>query len=433
MLASSPSTQNKNPPPWATAPKPVLSEDAPTAGYLCGGGGIFSAGFCIAGIRSIWNIDCDPNDPKLSHAIAHIYEQNFGHPVLRQTLQKVVATNKLTHLQPPDILVLTQPCKHLSRSNPKAKETSSDTSTATAAVTALETFLSPVFVVENVPEYQHSTSWSIIKSALTKLGYSYQTQIVNTADYGVPQERHRFIAIAIRGSREQNFSNPHPLLPIPSVVGWYEAISDLLPTLEDIEPTATQLQRITTLPSHLLQQPLLIERVGAWGNPKVRLPEEPSWTIRKSIWIDQRHNSRANAINIRLPDGIWKNLGIRGAARLMTLPDWFTLPDAAWIAGSALGNGVPCLLATAIANAVKPLLTKSSQEESTHASEQIFLPKEVEVAPLISERTSNKIKKPTNTLTQNQANGSITMPSTTQLQATNLLQDFSFTDSTTND
>ncbi|MBE9225415.1 hypothetical protein IQ264_08220 [Phormidium sp. LEGE 05292] len=33
---------------WATAPKSVLPENAPTAGYLCGGGGIFSAGFCIA-------------------------------------------------------------------------------------------------------------------------------------------------------------------------------------------------------------------------------------------------------------------------------------------------------------------------------------------------------------------------------------------------
>lgn len=417
---------------WATAPKPVLPENAPTAGYLCGGGGIFSAGFYIAGFCSIWNIDCDPNDLKLSDAIARIYEQNFDHLVIRQTLQKVVATNKLTDLQPPDILVLTQPCKHLSRSNPKAKETNSDISTAEAAVTALETFLSPVFVVENVPEYQHSTSWSIIKSALTKLGKSYQTQIVNTADYGVPQERHRFIAIAVKGNRKEE-NTLYELRAAQPPIGWYEAISDLLPTLEDIEPTATQLQRIATLPSHLLQQPLLIERVGAWGNPKVRLPEEPSWTIRKSIWLDQRHNSRANAINIRLPDGSWKNLGIRGAARLMTLPDWFVLPDAAWIAGSALGNGVPCLLATAIANAIKPLLVKSNKEESTHVTEQIFLSKEVEVAPLIPERTSNKTKKSTNTLTQNQTNGSITMPKAAQLEATNLLEDFSFAKSTTTD
>ncbi|MFB2897814.1 DNA cytosine methyltransferase [Aerosakkonemataceae cyanobacterium BLCC-F50] len=395
------SPKEQSPPPWATASRPVLPPNAPTAGYLCGGGGIFSAGFCMAGIRSIWNIDREMSDPKLSHAIADIYEQNFGHPVIRQTLQEVVATNKLTDLQPPDILVLTQPCKHLSRSNPKAKETSSDISTAKAAVTALETFLSPVFVVENVPEYQHSTSWSVIKSALIQLGYSYHTQIVNTADYCVPQERSRFIAIAIRGTREQNLPTLHSLNSTPSVVGWYEAIGDLLPTLEDIEPTATQLQRIAALPTYLLQQPLLIERVGAYGNPKVRPPEKPSWTIRKSIWLDQRHNSRANAINIRLPDGSWKNLGIRGAARLMTLPDWFTLPDAAWIAGSALGNGVPCLLAAAIAHAVKPLLKKE--------------------------------KKPTNTLTQNQANGSIIMPSTTQLEAINQLKDFPFATSATID
>ncbi|MGA9377820.1 MAG: DNA cytosine methyltransferase, partial [Phormidium sp.] len=428
MTANPPSHPNNIPPAWACTPRLVLPPDAPTAGYLCGGGGLMTAGFEIAGIRSLWNIDYDAGDPKLSSAIAKVYQQNFGHPVIGETLQQVVATNKLTDLEPPDILVLTQPCKHLSRSNPKAKETSSDISTAEAAVTALKTFLSPVFVVENVPEYQHSTSWSIVKSALAQLGYSYQTQIVNTADYGVPQERHRFIAIAFKQTSASTLTIP----TAEHAIGWYEAISDLLPASEDIEPTATQLQRIAALPTHFLQQPLLIERVGAWGNPKVRLPEEPSWTIRKSIWLDQRHNSRANAINIRLPDGSWKNLGIRGAARLMTVPDWFVLPDAAWIAGSALGNGVPCLLAAAIAHTAKPLLIKSNQEDLAYVLEQMFSSEKVEVAPETQERTSN-IKKPTNTLTQNQVNRSIIMSSTTKFVATNQLQGFTFSASTTTD
>jgi DNA (cytosine-5)-methyltransferase 1 len=431
MTANPPSYPNNVPPAWAYTPRLVLPPDAPTAGYLCGGGGLMTAGFEIAGIRSLWNIDRDPNDPKLSSAIAKVYEQNFGHSVIAETLQKVVNSPKLTDLQPPDILVLTQSCKHLSRSNPKAKETSSDISTAEAAVIALKTFLSPVFIVENVPEYQHSISWSVIKSALAKLGYNYHTQIVNTADYGVPQERHRFIAIATRESGQENTLDQ--LRAAEYSVGWYEAISDLLAADKDIEPTATQLQRIAALPTHFLQQPLLIERVGAWGNPKVRLPEEPSWTIRKSIWLDQRHNSRANAINIRLPDGSWKNLGIRGAARLMTLPDWFILPDAAWIAGSALGNGVPCLLATAIAHTVKPLLNKSNQEDLAYVLEQMFSSEKVEVAPEIQERTSNKDKKTTNTLTQNQVNRSIIMSSTTKFVATNQLNSFTFADSTTTD
>ncbi|MFB2921242.1 DNA cytosine methyltransferase [Aerosakkonema funiforme] len=126
MIANSPSDQNKIPPPWATAPKPVLPPNAPTAGYLCGGGGIMTAGFETAGIRSLWNIDHDNSDPKLSQAIAQIYQTNFHHPVIRQTLQKVAASGRFNDLPTPNILVLTQPCKHLSKSNPKAKETQSE-------------------------------------------------------------------------------------------------------------------------------------------------------------------------------------------------------------------------------------------------------------------------------------------------------------------
>ncbi|MBE9224064.1 DNA cytosine methyltransferase [Phormidium sp. LEGE 05292] len=396
---------------WATAPKPILPPNAPTAGYLCGGGGIMTAGFETAGIHSLWNIDHDTSDPFLSQAIAQIYQTNFHHPVIRQTLQKVAASDRFNDLPTPDILVLTQSCKHLSKSNPKAKETQSDIDTATAAIKAFQTFHSPLLIIENVPEYQQSTSWQLIKTALIDLDYQFTAKILNSADFGIPQQRHRFLAIALKGSREWGVGSREenfPLVPQPTApqpIGWYEAICDLLPHLEDIHPTPAQLQRLTNLPSHFLQQPLLIERVGAYGNPKVRLPHETSWTIRKSIWLDQRHNSRANAINIRLPDGTWKNLGIRGAARLMTIPDWFWLPDEAWISGSAIGNGVPSLLAAIVANAVKPYLPTAYPVAFSH--------KKVEVLPAIQESTSNKQKKANEILTQNQPTGSITMQSTT--------------------
>ncbi|MFB2920708.1 DNA cytosine methyltransferase [Aerosakkonema funiforme] len=406
------SLKEQSPPPWATAPKPVLPPDAPTAGYLCGGGGIMTAGFETAGIGSLWNIDHDNSDPLLSQAIAQIYQTNFHHPVIRQTLQKVAASGRFNDLPTPDILVLTQPCKHLSKSNPKAKETQSDIDTAAAAIKAFQTFHSPVLIIENVPEYQQSTSWQLIKTALIDLDYQFTAKILNTADFGIPQQRHRFLAIAVRGSRgageQGSRGEKFPILPQPTSpqpIGWYEAICDLLPHLEDIHPTPAQLQRLTNLPSHFLQQPLLIERVGAYGNPKVRLPHETCWTIRKSIWLDQRHNSRANAINIRLPDGNWKNLGIQGAARLMTLPDWFWLPDEAWISGSAIGNGVPSLLAAIIAKAVKPYLPTAYPVSFSH--------KKAEVPPAVQESTSNKNKKSTEILTQNQPTGSITMQATT--------------------
>ncbi|MBE9229720.1 hypothetical protein IQ264_30415 [Phormidium sp. LEGE 05292] len=86
-----------------------------------------------------------------------------------------------------------------------------------------------------------------------------------------------------------------------------------------------------------------------------------------------------------------------------------------------------------IAHTVKPLLIKSNPEDLAYVLEEMFSSEKVEVAPETQERTSKKSKKPTNTLTQNQVNWSITMSSTTKFVATNQLQGFTFAVSTTTD
>ncbi|MGB3204623.1 MAG: DNA cytosine methyltransferase [Crinalium sp.] len=370
-LAEKPSAKNEalssvagcvftlEPPSWATAVRPTLPPDAPTAGYLCGGAGIMSAGFEAAGIRSLWNIDHDPSDPKLSKAIAQIYERNFSSPVIRRTLQEVAQTG-FAGLETPNILVLTQSCKNLSKSNPKQKETETDIAVATSASLAIRHFLPQIFVAENVPEYVGSQSWGIIGNTLEQLGYSITSGVINAAEYGVAQDRRRFIAIAILNA---------PAIPLPTPVGvrtgWLEAVSDLLVDAETVYPTEKQLEKVQRLGESFLSEPILIERVAPWNLPNAKSPVAPCWTIRKSIWLDQRHCSRNNAINIRFPDGNWKNLGVHGAARLCSVPDWFWLPEEAWSAGSAIGNGVPCLLASAIAETIKPFLVQVSELDLT--------------------------------------------------------------------
>ncbi|MGB3208895.1 MAG: DNA cytosine methyltransferase [Crinalium sp.] len=355
------------PPSWATVKKPNLPNNAPTAGYLCGGAGIMSAGFEAAGIRSLWNIDRDPSDVKLSNAIADIYERNFSSKVIRQILQEI-AKRGFAGLERPDILVLTQSCKNLSKSNPKQKETDLDVDVAKSAAKAIQHFLPQIFIVENVPEYVGSQSWEIVGNTLEQLGYSITSGVVNAADYGVAQDRRRFVAIATLNA---------PAIPLPKPTGiktgWLEAVIDLLKDAETVYPTEKQLAKIERLSACILSEPLLIERVAPWGLPNVKSPIAPCWTIRKSIWLDQRHCSRDNAINIRLPNGNWINLGVRGAARLCSVPDWFQLPDEAWSAGSAIGNGVPCLLGQAIAQAltcqfaetIKPFIVQISEIDLT--------------------------------------------------------------------
>lgn len=87
MITNPPSYRNNVPPAWVCTPRLVLPPDAPTAGYLCGGGGLMTAGFEIALILSLWNIDHEMSDPKLSSAIANattaeLMPSTFAFPML---------------------------------------------------------------------------------------------------------------------------------------------------------------------------------------------------------------------------------------------------------------------------------------------------------------------------------------------------------------
>jgi len=53
--------------------------------------------------------------------------------------------------------------------------------------------------VENVTAYRHSRSYQIILKAITDGGYMYDAEILNSADYFVPQTRRRFIFRAVQG------------------------------------------------------------------------------------------------------------------------------------------------------------------------------------------------------------------------------------------
>jgi len=58
------------------------------------------------------------------------------------------------------------------------------------------------FVMENVAGLTHRHNWPLLRSifrTLTGLGYRCAGDVVRAADYGVPQLRHRFLLIGVRG------------------------------------------------------------------------------------------------------------------------------------------------------------------------------------------------------------------------------------------
>lgn len=80
-----------------------------------------------------------------------------------------------------------------------------------------------IVMIENVPAYRKHAIYREIVAGLVDLGYTVEARVLNCADYGIPQTRERLIIQAQQGGRIG--------WPRPSAhrVGWYAAISDILP------------------------------------------------------------------------------------------------------------------------------------------------------------------------------------------------------------
>jgi len=327
--------------------KPVLSPDAPTAVIAFAGGGGIETGMVSAGIRPIASVEYDPTYPKLSAALADSNDRNFaeyGHEVIRRSIQDCAAD-----LPSADWFHASPVCTNFSLMKTDRGETTLDIELANAVVTAIGAVQPTIATFENVPAYRSSESWSLIRDRLWAMGYWVRETVFNAADFGVPQNRRRFIGIALK----------HGLAPeiIPTHadrhIGWYEAIADFIDDLEIIDDILPDgLRTIAKIPD----RPLLIERVGYHnGQPRTLTADRPMWTILRGVSTDagkkcrDRLLIRAKFIDIAMPDGTFRRADARCLARWGGFPDWYQWPDSIAIVGSIVGYSVPPRLYQAIA------------------------------------------------------------------------------------
>lgn len=343
-----------------------------TCGDLCCGGGGWIAQLQDF-ITPIWSIDNDP-------AVVAVHAQNYKSRVICSDIAQLDPRS----LPQVDVLFVSPPCQQWSAARSKKLPARVDAEIGEIVCRYIEV-LTPKFVfLENVRGYVRSKSLQQIENVLYTLGYWVDRQIVDAADFGVPQNRLRLILRAVRNS----FTPPLPAKE--RTRGWYEAIADLMPELPTTELAPWQLKR---LPPQLKQsflidsknadpqgkptvrfvsQPafavcassykgfpkaVLVERTGARsGGLKTRAAHEPVWTIRCAITTDGRGGNRHSFLNALL-DGQVLNLNTRALARLQSFPDWYALPSSTAVAGRIIGNAVPPALARKIVvSTIFPLL-----------------------------------------------------------------------------
>lgn len=243
-----------------------------------------------------------------------------------------------------------------------------------------------VFVMENVSGIMNMQKGKVLQEILksfNEIGYKVEVQLLNAANYGVPQTRTRAIFIGTRLNTEIIFPEPTINSAVDMLSLW-DAISDLpqddekelneyaIPpqnnyqkimrkNTEKLElhipskhgensrkmmtfiPTGKSVWEVENIPENLKPK-------SGYGNTYARLdPTEPGMTITRNFSCI----SSSRCIHPYLNRG----LTAREAARIQSFPDDYKFSGSKTDIHLQIGNSVPPILAYNIAETIKKMLT----------------------------------------------------------------------------
>jgi DNA (cytosine-5)-methyltransferase 1 len=253
------------------------------------------------------------------------------------------------------------------------------------------------FVMENVPELLRSAEYAEFRRRAEGLGFTVEAAVLNAADFGVPQRRRRAIVIGTRGGApvmpSPTHGEPNPMslvahratkdMGLPAAPGarapWVtfrEAVEGL-PLRPDgrrwhrpRKPRPESVRRYKAVPRDggdrfAMQRNL--DRAGLGHLVPRCWREKPRGTtdVFGRLWWDRP------ALTIRtefykpekgryLHPSAHRPITVREAARLMSFPDDFVLPEDQAMSSIArqVGNAVPPLLARRIAESLAATLAR---------------------------------------------------------------------------
>lgn len=156
-----------------------------TTGHICCGAGGDVFGAKAAGATPRWAFD-------FNHAASETCKQN--NPECR-VFQADIRRFDFTGTEKVDLVVCGIPCQPFTRIGRGLGD--ADSRDISENVADFITRQRPTYALfENVREYKRSTGFGLLNKRLEDSGYEVSWQVLNTADYGVPQRRHRLFGIA---------------------------------------------------------------------------------------------------------------------------------------------------------------------------------------------------------------------------------------------
>lgn len=354
----------------------------------CGG---MSLGFEKAGFECVGAVD------KNEHA-CETYEYNIGTEPISEDITEYTADDLLERFGIKqgelDVLISCAPCQGFSQHRNKDDIEHDERNSLVSFSAELAVEMEPeFFVMENVPELIRGSKekyWDRTYEILKEANYLVKSDILNAADFGVPQRRHRAIIIGRKNGREVELPNQ----TVDEHRTVREAIGDLPPVGAGEQDPDDPMHQA---PNHTKRIVEMLDLIPKDGGSWMDIPEPH----QDEYWLDSMKKRAENGnlgsycdtygrMHWDRPAGTItrksstpscgryvhpeqnRNITVREAARLQTFPDDWEFQGPFISSYEQNGNAVPPKLAEEIAKEIKNWISVKSKGERQATLDKTF-------------------------------------------------------------
>ena len=208
------------------------------------------------------------------------------------------------------------------------------------------------FVIENVQgilDEKHKDSLEGFMKLLQTAGYTVKFELINAADYKVPQDRHRVFFVGIRDDLNNKYDFPDAVCTTPITLR--QAIGDIIEEPRFYRAEIVDAEHPTRMNHDVYTGPYDAKYMS---RNRVRTWDEPSFTIQAQARNAPQHPqapkmtyvSSSERVFAKGSEHLYRRLSVRECARIQTFPDNFRfIYSDVKVGYRMVGNAVPPRLA----------------------------------------------------------------------------------------
>lgn len=286
------------------------------------------------------------------------YEENFDTShVVCEDIRNIPSNEIPNH----DLLVGGFPCQSFSTVNPTKDPYDERGHLYKEIVRILKDKQPSFFIIENVRGFMTLSKGKIFKRVCEELnnsGYNLSTELLNSADYGVPQKRQRVFIVGVRKDLKSSYLFPKPT---HSETGHKETLKwePLKRVIDSLVPED---------PKYYFSERAVQGMKNAKNNMKRGLWQDlngPCLTITSHL-AKVSLNSRDPVLLVDAEKELYRRFSPREAARIQSFPDDFNFVGSQGDAYRQIGNAIPPVVMWHLVNA---LIEQFGDTESSNHNE----------------------------------------------------------------